>query len=253
MSDSLREEIFRYVKKKYNCEVEYLWERFPTYAVFRHKDNRKWYGLVMDIPRSRLGFSGEDYVDVLNVKLDDPLLRDLLIRQDGYFPGYHISRGNWISILLDGSVPLEEICLQIDNSYRATASQKTKKAIRPAKEWLIPANPKYYDIEHAFDPVREIDWKQGTGIKKGDVVFMYAAAPVSAILYKCRVTETDIPYRYQSKGLTITSLMRIRLVKQYKPDKFTFDKLKSEYGIFAVRGPRGIPGKLSAALKNTGA
>ena len=106
MSDSLRDEIFQYVKKKYNCEVEYLWERFPTYAVFRHKDNKKWYGLVMNIPRSRLGLSGEDYVDVLNVKLDDPLLRDLLIQQDGYFPGYHISRGNWISILLDGSVPL---------------------------------------------------------------------------------------------------------------------------------------------------
>ena len=28
-----------------------------------------------------------------------------------------------------------------------------------------------------------------------------------------------------------------------------FDKLKSEYGIYAVRGPRGIPNSLSAALK----
>ena len=116
-----------------------------------------------------------------------------------------------------------------------------EKAVRPAKEWLIPANPRYYDIEHAFDAVKEIDWKQGNGIKKGDVVFMYAGAPVSAILYKCKVTETDIPYQYQSKGLTITRLMRIRLVKKYKPDRFTFEKLKAEYKIFAVREPRGIP------------
>ena len=217
--------------------------------MFRHKDNRKWYGLVMDIPRSRLGLSGEAIVDVLNVKLGDPLLRDLLIRQDGYFPGYHISRGNWVSILLNGSVPIEDICRQIDNSYRATASQRTKKAIRPAKEWLIPANPKYYDIEHAFDAAKEIDWKQGNGVKKGDVVFMYAAAPISTILYKCRVMETDIPYQYQSKGLTITSLMRVRLMKKYKPDRFAFEKLKAEYGIFAVRGPRGITENLSAALK----
>ena len=247
--DSLREEVFRYVKKKYNSEIEYLWARFPAYAVFRHNDNKKWYGLVMNIPRSRLGISGEDIVDVLNVKLDNPLLRDLLIQQDGYFPGYHINRGNWVLILLDGSVPMEDICLQIDNSYCATASQQTKKAIRPAKEWLIPANPQYYDIEHAFDAVKEIDWKQGNGIKKGDVVFMYAGAPVSAILYKCKVTETDIPYQYQSKGLTITKLMRIRLAKKYNPTKFTFEKLKAEYGIFAVRGPRGIPESLSAALK----
>ena len=105
-NNSLREEVFRYVKKKYNSEIECLWARFPTYAVFRHSDNKKWYGLVMTIPRSRLGLSGEDYVDVLNVKLDDPLLRDLLIRQDGYFPGYHITRGNWVSVLLDGSVPM---------------------------------------------------------------------------------------------------------------------------------------------------
>ena len=249
MSNSLREEVFRYVKKKYNSKIEYLWARFPTYAVFRHGDNRKWYGLVMDIPRSRLGLPGEDIVDVLNVKLDDPLLRDLLTQQDGYFPGYHITRGNWMSILLDGSVPIEDICLQIDNSYRATASQRTKKAIRPAKEWLIPANPKYYDIEHAFDAIKEIDWKQGAGVKKDDVVFMYAGAPISAILYKCKVTETDIPYQYQSKGLTITSLMRIRLVKKYMSTKFTFKKLEAEFGIFAVRGPRGVPEKLSVALK----
>ena len=249
MNDSLREEVFRYVKKTYGSEIEHLWARFPSYAIFRHNDNRKWYGLVMDIPRSRLGLIGEDIVDVLNVKLDDPLLRDLLIRQDGYFPGYHISRGNWVSILLDGSVPMEDICRQIDNSYRATASQRTKKAIRPAKEWLIPANPRYYDIEHAFDAAKEIDWKQGAGIRKGDVVYMYAAAPISAILYKCRVLETDIPYQYQSKGLSITSLMRVRLMKKYKPDRFTFEKLKAEYGIFAVRGPRGIPENLSTALK----
>ena len=37
--------------------------------------------------------------------------------------------------------------------------------------------------------------------------------------------------------------------QRYKPDKFTFDRLKSEYGIYAVRGPRGIPNSLSAALK----
>ena len=33
------------------------------------------------------------------------------------------------------------------------------------------------------------------------------------------------------------------------PEQFTFMKLKNEYGIFAVRGPRGIPHFLSEALK----
>ena len=121
--------------------------------------------------------------------------------------------------------------------------------MRPPKEWIIPANPDYYDIVHAFDDAREIEWKQGRGIKAGDTVFLYVGAPVSAILYKCRVIETDIPYHYSDENLTITAVMKIKLQKRYKPSQFTFEKLKEKYGIYAVRGPRGIPDSLSEALK----
>ena len=130
-----------------------------------------------------------------------------------------------------------------------TASKQKKQKMRPPKEWIIPANPGYYDIVHAFDDVREIEWKQGRGIKSGDTVFIYAGAPVSAVLYKCRVMETDIPYHYSDENLTITEVMRIKLQKRYKPSQFTFEKLKEKYGIYAVRGPRGIPDSLSEALK----
>ena len=172
-----------------------------------------------------------------------------MIQQEGYYVGYHISRGNWISIVLDGTVPLDAITHLIDVSYNVTASKKTKQKNRPPKEWLIPSNPKYYDIIHAFDNTDVIDWKQGAGIKKNDTVFLYVGAPVSAILYQCKVTEVDIPYDYHSSELTITKLMKIKLIKRYKPEQFTFERLKSEYGIFAVRGPRGVPNSLSAALK----
>ena len=40
-----------------------------------------------------------------------------------------------------------------------------------------------------------------------------------------------------------------KLLKRYAPEQFTFEVLKSGYGIFAVRGPRGVPNSLSAALK----
>ena len=129
------------------------------------------------------------------------------------------------------------------------AGVKKKEKERPPKEWIIPSNPKYYDIIHAFDDTDVIDWKQGAGIKSGDTVFLYVGAPVSAVLYKCEVTETNIPYQYQDGNLTITALMKIRLLKRYAPDQFTFEVLKAEYGIFAVRGPRGIPDSLSAALE----
>ena len=132
--------------------------------------------------------------------------------------------------------------------YLATASAAQKTKMRPPKEWIIPANPKYYDIQSAFESADEIVWKQGTGIKTGDTVYMYVAVPISAVLYKCLVTETDIPYHLKEGPVKIPHLMKIRLLKRYPPDQFTFDILSKEYGIYAVRGPRGIPAKLSEAL-----
>ena len=246
----VRKKIYGYVKKKYGSEPEYLWRRFPDYAVFRHEDNRKWYGLIMDVPLKNLGLPGEGRTDILNVKVDDLLFADMLLQRKGYLRGYHLNRGNWISILLDGTVPMKEIREMIDLSYQVTASSRKRQKIRPPKEWIVPANPKYYDIVHAFDDEEEINWKQGAGIRTGDTVFIYVAAPVSAILYQCLVTETDIPYTYSDRNLSMTALMKIRLKNRYAPEQFTFEKLKSEFGIFAVRGPRGIPYSLSEALKN---
>lgn len=248
-AESCRSELCEYVKKKYQCTPDYPWKGSPEHAVFRHADNKKWYGLVVDIPRSRLGLSGEARVDVLNVKVKDAFFADVLVQREGYFPGYHMNHRNWISILLDGTVPFEEICGMLDDSYLATASKQRKQKVRPPKEWLIPANPKYYDIVHAFDDADIIDWKQSSAMKAGDTVYLYVGAPVSAILYKCRVTEADIPYSYQDENLTIQTAMKLKLLKRYEPERFPFESLKKEYGIYAVRGPRGIPNSLSAALR----
>ncbi len=247
---SFRKQLFSYLKEKYNASPEYLWSRYPGYAVFRHGDNQKWFALVMDVPGNKLGLETEEVVDIVNVKIGDLFLADILVRQEGFFRGYHIRRGNWISVSLYGAVGFDEISKWVDESYLATASAKTKRALRPAKEWIIPANPKYYDVEAAFSREREIDWKQGKGIKTGDTVFMYVAAPVSAILYKCRVTKTDIPFQFHSGDVSMKSLMRIKLLKRYRPDQFTFEVLGEEYGIHAVRGPRGIPESLSEALRS---
>ncbi|MBQ6323158.1 MAG: MmcQ/YjbR family DNA-binding protein [Lachnospiraceae bacterium] len=262
-----RQIVFDYIKRKYKVTAEHpfrarcagslrtrcardtTWRKYMGNAVFRHADNKKWFALVMDVQKDKLGMSGEGLVDVINLKMSDMFYRDMIIREDGIMPAYHMNKMHWISVLLDGTVPEERVFDLIDMSFLATASAKKKEKMRPPKEWIIPSNPKFFDIIHAFDDTDMIDWKQGAGIRKGDTVFLYVGAPVSAVLYKCKVTETDIPYHYQDKNLTITALMKIKLLKRYAPDRFTFDILKRDYGIYAVRGPRGIPNSLSAALE----
>ena len=244
----MKDSVFVYIKKKYKTSPEYLWKRYPEYAVFRHADNNKWFALQAAVPGDKLGIDRDEPVQIINVKVDDIFFRDMLINQEGIIPAYHMNKQHWITVLLDGSVKQEQVFDLIDASYMATASAKKKQKIRPPKEWIIPSNPKYYDIVHAFDETDEIDWKQGAGIKEGDTIFMYVGTPVSAILYKCKVTKTDIPYRYQDDNLTIKALMKIELLKRYDPDKFTFGTLKDKYGIYAVRGPRGITNSLSSDL-----
>ena len=114
-------------------------------------------------------------------------------------------------------------------------------------EWIVPANPKYYDVINAFNNTDTITWKQSNNIMNGDIVYLYVAKPYSAIMFKCEVLETNIPYKYKNKYLSIKNVMKIKLLKKYKQNEFTFEKL-NECGIKAVRGPRSVTSNLSKEL-----
>lgn len=65
--------------------------RNPNFAVFWHSNNQKWFALIMDIPRSRLGLPGDELLDVVNLKCD-PLLIGSLRSEPGFFPAYHMNK-----------------------------------------------------------------------------------------------------------------------------------------------------------------
>lgn len=120
-----RQDIFAYVRRKYGTVPEYLWASAPNYAVLRHDDNRKWYAIIMDVPRKKMGLDGDGSVDVMNVKCDDVLM-GMLLGTPGYRPAYHMNKANWISVILDDSVSRDEIFNLIQQSYNATASRIKK-------------------------------------------------------------------------------------------------------------------------------
>ena len=116
---TLRNDIFEYAKSFYGTEPEYLWQSDPNFAVLRHDKNKKWYGIIMDVPKSKLGLSGDALVDILNIKCDPQLLGSML-GKEGCHPAYHMNKSHWLTVRLDGTVPFDEIVGLLEMSYNIT-------------------------------------------------------------------------------------------------------------------------------------
>lgn len=121
-----REKVFAYAKKRRGTEPEYLWRDSPESAVLRRADSKKWYGIVMRVPRERLHISGEGSADVLNVKCPPELIGSLL-KNEGYFPAYHMNKESWVSVLLDSAVLMGDVEALLDISFGLVGKQLKEK------------------------------------------------------------------------------------------------------------------------------
>ncbi|BDF70061.1 hypothetical protein CE91St41_27120 [Oscillospiraceae bacterium] len=118
-----REMILQYAKERYGTEPEYLWAKFPNYAVLRQRELGKWYAIIMDVPGKKLGLDTAAHVDILDIKCD-PLLSGSLRESRGFLPAYHMNKDKWIALLLDGSVPQDQVLKLLDLSYDITKKGK---------------------------------------------------------------------------------------------------------------------------------
>lgn len=109
--------IINYVKAKYDNDLEFLWKKSPKNAIWRNQNNRKWYGAVLVISKDKLKIESNEMVEILDLRYQKNDIKNII---DNYkiFPGYHMNKDNWITIILDGRVELEEIYQLIDNSYQ---------------------------------------------------------------------------------------------------------------------------------------
>lgn len=112
----LAEKVLKYAKEKYHSHPEFLWAKFPNYAVLRCTDNSKWYAVLMTIPKRKLGIDEDGDVEILDLKCD-PLMTGALRDGKRYFPAYHMNKEHWITLILDGSIPEKDIFSNIDMAY----------------------------------------------------------------------------------------------------------------------------------------
>ena len=109
---------------RYYDEPYFMWEKFPTFGIYRNPDNDKWYAVIMNIERSKLGEkNNNEKVEIINLKLDKNKIQNLLTER-GFYPAWHMNKKNWITITLDETLSDEEIMEYIEESYSYTINKK---------------------------------------------------------------------------------------------------------------------------------
>lgn len=109
----------------FQVKPDFPWEhssRYQSYGAFRHRSNRKWFALIMNVKREVLDKDGNtSLIDILNVKIP-PAQGDELRQIPGIYPAYHMNHKTWISVVLDETLPDEKILELIDTSYQLTTT-----------------------------------------------------------------------------------------------------------------------------------
>ena len=106
-----------YVRSAYGDELEFLWKRFPDNAIWRRKDNKKWYGAILTVQRNKLGMDSDKKAEIIDLRVR-PEEMETILKKKHYYPGWHMNKKHWYTIVLDSGVPDEEIRRGIDESYR---------------------------------------------------------------------------------------------------------------------------------------
>lgn len=120
---SMKEKVLTYVKEKYGTDPEYPWE--DCNATLKTNNSHKWYGLLMDIPYSKLQKDSlnDSIIHAINIKCDKEMIQTLIDYQH-FFPAYHMNKTYWITILLNQTLDESLLYKLIDQSYALVEKQK---------------------------------------------------------------------------------------------------------------------------------
>lgn len=115
--------LIEHIRERYGDEPEFLWPRYPDCCIWRREDNRKWYAALMKVSRRKLGLNADEEIEILDLRMAPA---DVVNRVDGatIFPGWHMNKKSWITVLLDGSADFDFIVGLLDDSYALAKGKK---------------------------------------------------------------------------------------------------------------------------------
>ena len=103
-----------------NTCIDHPFEEDFVTTVLRHKDSRKWFGILMKVDGGKIERPDLGQVELLNLKCapeDGMIVKELFL---DVLPAYHMNKTHWITVVLDGSVPRPFINRMIAKSYLLT-------------------------------------------------------------------------------------------------------------------------------------
>ena len=121
-----KQSFLAYCRDTWGTEPDYPFEEDFETAVLRHGSNRKWYALVMRVPRRKFGLDSDEVVEVVNLKLPVEMFGSFGA-SDGVYPAYHMNKLHWISVLLPDA-PAQTVQFLTGVSFEATADKKRRKS-----------------------------------------------------------------------------------------------------------------------------
>ena len=120
----IKQEFLEHCLNTYSTSPDYPFDEDFETAVLRHRDNRKWYALVMRVSRRKFGFDNDEVIDVVNLKLPTEMFGSFGAA-DGVYPAYHMNKLHWISVLLPDA-PNDVVQFLVNVSFEATKNIKKK-------------------------------------------------------------------------------------------------------------------------------
>ena len=122
-----KQELYKYCIDTYGTPPDYPFEDDFETAVLRHADTKKWYSIVMNVSRRKLGLDSDEMIDVANLKLPTEMFGSF-DRSDGVYPAYHMNKNHWVSVLLPDAK--DELIKHLVNVSFDVTKQKIKKRIK---------------------------------------------------------------------------------------------------------------------------
>ena len=110
-------EIEDYILSSFEATTDHSFEGDPTVTIFRRLDNNQRFAATKNIGCRSVNVERAGRIDILNVSVN-PRLVATLREREGFRPAWRMNRNKWVTILLDGTVPDEEIRSYLDMSYK---------------------------------------------------------------------------------------------------------------------------------------